>query len=171
MRSLIKILLLLIFSIFIIHTLSALNTRKEKVAKKINVIKKMINDTNYIFIANTANPMIGGQKILTSLYNFIVKRDTIKSYLPYYGTAYSAPNDPTDSEGGIKFTSTKFSYKIKQLKNGGWDIEIKPNDGNIINWRNVQSVNLSVSPQGYTNLNVISSNRDPISFSGEIISK
>ncbi len=56
MRSLIKFLLLMIFSIFIIHTISAQNIRGEKATKKIIAIKKMINDTNYIFIANTANP-------------------------------------------------------------------------------------------------------------------
>ncbi len=171
MKTLLKFLLVIIFSFFIINNLSAQSTRKERIAKKIHVIKKMIDDTNYVFIANTANPMRGGQKMLTSEYDFIVKKDSIKSYLPYYGTSYSAPNDPTDNEGGIKFTSTKFSYKVKQAKNGGWDIEIKPNDGNVINWRNVQSINLSISPEGYASLNVNSSNRDPITFSGEIISR
>jgi hypothetical protein len=77
-----------------------------------------------------------------------------------------APYNPT--EGGIKFTTTKFTYNSKVGKKGGWTVIIKPTDKNISNWRDVQTMTLSISPDGYASLQVISTNRDPISFNGTI---
>ena len=144
-------------------------TRKERQANKVAAVAKMVNDTNYVFEANYANPLRGGQRMLTSEYDFRVTKDTITAFLPYFGVAYIAPNDPSTNEGGIKFTSTKFIYSAKQKKNGSWIISIKPKDNNIIDWRDVHSLTLSVSPDGYADLQVDSSNRDAISFYGEVV--
>ena len=99
-----------------------------------------------------------------------VTKDSIIAYLPYYGQAYLAP-DPGTTEGGIKFTSTNFNYKVNQGKKGGWEIVIKPRDHDITNWRDVQQMVLNISPDGYASLYVLSTNRDPISFQGDIIAK
>lgn len=163
------VVLLVLFSL--VRNVDAQTTRKERKAKKLAAIAKMINDTNYVFSASYANPTRSGQKILSFGYDFTVSKDTVKAYLPYFGQAYLAPNDPSTNEGGIKFTSTKFSYNKKPWKNGGWDITIKPRDGNMGSWRDVQSVTLSISADGYANLQVISSNRDFINFDGEIVAK
>jgi hypothetical protein len=126
----------------------------------------MVDDVNYIFEANYANPMRGGGRSLTSEYDLKVSKDTIIAYLPYFGRAYIAPTNPT--EGGIKFTWTKFDYSVKQTKNGSWEILIKPKEKNISNASDVQNLRLSISTSGYASLQVISSNRDPISFNGTI---
>jgi hypothetical protein len=77
-----------------------------------------------------------------------------------------APTDPT--EGGIKFKTTRFDYKAKTNKKGGWDILIVTKDKNISDMRDVQSLRLSITSTGYASLNVTSTNRDPISFDGYI---
>jgi hypothetical protein len=170
MKALIK--LCLAFAVILggLNAACAQNSRKEKQAANAAAIKKMVDDGNYVFEANYANPMRGGQKILTSEYDLRVSKDSIIAFLPYYGEAHMAPS-PGETEGGIKFTSTDFTYSTKQRKNGGWDIFIKPKDNNIINWRDVQQLRLSVSPSGNASLQVISSNRDPIMFSGNIREK
>ncbi len=142
-------------------------TKKQKnAAAKLAAIKGMIDSAKYVFEANYAYPMRGTQKNLTSDYDVRVSKDTIVAYLPYYGRAYIAPQDPT--EGGIKFTSTKFTYVKEQRKNGNWRIVIKPKDNNTTDWRDVRQLMFDITPSGYASLQVISSNRDPISFNGTI---
>lgn len=171
MKTLKIIIVVLLIAFSFVQNGVAQTTRKERKAIKIALIAKLINDTSYVFSANYANPTKGGQKMLSFGYDFTVSKDTINAYLPYYGEAYLAPNDPSTNEGGIKFTSTKFTYNKKQFKNGGWDITIKPKDGNFSNWRDVQSMTLRISEEGYANLQVVSSNRDFINFDGEIVAK
>ena len=124
--------------------------------------RELITSGNFIFKAQTALPS-GGQAIqLTSTYDLSISKDTIVAYLPYYGRAYSAPVG--SAEGGIKFTSSKFDYKIKERKKGGWEIIINPKDE-----REVQQIYLTISSSGYANLQVINTNRQPISFNGYIM--
>jgi hypothetical protein len=70
------------------------------------------------------------------------------------------------TEGGIKFTSTANSYNVKDRKKGGWDITIVPSDT-----KDVRQMFLSVSEDGYANLNVISNNRQAIRFDGIVRTK
>lgn len=115
----------------------------------------------YVFQAQTATPMSGRVIQLSYGYELKVKNDSVTAYLPYYGRAYSAPLDPT--KGGIQFTSTQFTYSAKEKKKGGWDILIQPSDGG-----DVRQFALSVSKGGYGTLQVISNNRQPISFYGVV---
>ena len=146
------------------------NAQTSKKEKQVAAIKKMIADVNYVFEANIAIPQTGSSRQLTSDYDLKIVKDTITAFLPYFGTAYVAPA-PGTTEGGIKFTSTNFKYSAKQKKNGSWDIFIKPKDNNISDWRDVQQLRLSISTNGYASLQVISSNRDPISFEGFVAQK
>jgi hypothetical protein len=98
---------------------------------------------------------------LTSDYSLTVRKDSVISYLPYFGRAYTAPIGKTS--GGIEFTSTDFVYTSKQNKKGGWQIEIKPNDET-----DVRQMLLTVSKNGYGSLSVTSNNRQAISFNGYI---
>ena len=97
---------------------------------------------------------------LTSRYDVRVTPDSVIAYLPFFGRSYTAPTDPT--KGGIKFTSTKFGYKKTQRKNN-YEIEITPKDNN-----EVQSLYFTVSPSGFASLRVLSLNKTPISFNGDI---
>jgi hypothetical protein len=141
-----------------------------KKAARQAAIKNMIDSAKFYFSADYALPQHGGTKQLTSTYDVKVTKDSIITYLPYYGKAYLAPA-PGTTDGGINFTSTNFSYKVNHEKKGGWEIIIKPKDHDITNWRDVQQMVLNISPDGYASLSVLSTNRDPISFEGNIIAK
>ncbi|MBZ4187778.1 DUF4251 domain-containing protein [Niabella beijingensis] len=97
---------------------------------------------------------------LTSRYDVRVTPDSVIAYLPFFGRSFTAPVDPT--KGGIKFTSTKFDYKKSQRKNN-YEIEITPKDNN-----EVRSLYLTVSPSGFASLRVLSMNKTPISFNGNV---
>lgn len=123
-------------------------------------ITKKIESGDYKFIPQKAIPMAGNPISLSYSFALKVSKDSIDSYLPYYGRAYTAPS-PT--EGGIKFVSTDFDYTISEKKKGMWDISIIPND-NQKRYR----LSLNVGDTGYGTLTVQDNNRQSISFYGVI---
>lgn len=136
---------------------------------------KIIAEKKYVFVATSAMPMnsteinnilsrmpggSGGNINLTgSNYDVRITADSIACYLPYYGRAYAAPMNNDDS--GYKFKSKKFTYSATKRKKGGWEININTKDVKD----NVR-MSLSISENGYATLNVISNNKQSISYNG-----
>jgi hypothetical protein len=170
MKRLIRLFAAAVLVLAFINAVNAQNSRQEKKTAEQAAVKNMVADNNFFFVADYAIPMHGGSKLLTSIYDLKISKDSIIAFLPYYGQAYLSPA-PGETEGGIKFTSTKFNYKVSQAKKGGWEIVITPADHNITDWRDVQQLRLNISPDGYASLFVNSSNRDPISFEGNVVAK
>jgi len=157
-----RIVALLVVSLSLITTLSAQNGKKDKKAEQAAAVKAMIDAQRYVFKAQSVIPTGGRfRQLNTSDYDLKVGKDTIVSYLPYFGRAYSAPIDPT--QGGIKFTSTKFDYQLKETKKGGWEVTIKPADGG-----DARQLFMTIFSNGTASLQVTSTNRQPISFNGYI---
>jgi len=123
-------------------------------------VQKMIESKNFVFKAQTVLPQRGSVRQLTSDYDLQLLGDSVVSFLPFFGRAYAAPIG--SSEGGIKFTSTDFSYVVKNKKKG-WDITILPKDT-----RDVRQLFLTVTESGYARLQVISNDRDGIAYNGYI---
>lgn len=148
----------------ILLSTNVLYGQKKNDLKK-DAIEQMITNHSYVFKAQTVLPTGAvPNRQLTSDYDLRVSRDTVVSYLPYFGRAYTAPMDPT--KGGIQFTSVKFDYKETKRKKGGWDIIIKPQDT-----PDATQLILNISEAGYASLQVLSNNRQPISFSGYIVER
>lgn len=132
---------------------------KEAVANEVN---QRINDFDFTFKATYAYPTGFRSIYLSPFYDVKVSPDTVKAYLPYYGRAYVAPMDP--SEGGIKFTSTDFDYQVEPgRKKGNWQVNIRTRDtGREI------FLYFDIWENGTARLNVTDTNRQPISFQGDI---
>lgn len=156
MKHLRIIMAMLTFSLFAVGT-SYAQDKNNKEART----KSMISDQNYVFKAQTVMPTNGSVRQLTSEYDVRVTKDSVVAYLPYFGRAYTAPMNTTN--GGINFTSTNFAYNIDEARKGGWDIVIKPKDTD-----DVQQVSLRISESGYATVQVISRNRQVISYNGYI---
>src|SRR5258708_1293554 len=122
-------------------------------------VKDLVESQNYVFKAQTALPMQGRARTLTSDYDLKVTKASVVSFLPYYGEAYVAPMDPANN--GLDFTSKDFSYTSTPGKKDGWTVTIKPKDH-----KDVQQMTLSISSEGYATLQVISTNRQAILFNG-----
>ncbi|MDQ7948766.1 MAG: DUF4251 domain-containing protein [Pedobacter sp.] len=154
-------------------TLVALNASAQT---KKEVTTKIVEEKNFIFVATTAMPtntvelsnvmsrMNGGSDAGTislsgSGYDLKISADSIVSFLPYYGRAYSAAYNNDDS--GIKFTSKSFTYTSTKRKKGSWDIEISTKDV-----KDNVKMNLTVSESGYATLNVSSYNKQSITYNG-----
>lgn len=124
-------------------------------------IKQLLESKEYVFKAQSVTPVRGGFRQLTTEYDLRLLGDSLVSYLPYFGRAYTAPLDPRET--GIQFTSTQFKYELTPRKRG-WDVTLRPTDVS-----NVQQMVLSVTPSGRATLQVISTNREPISFNGVVV--
>ncbi len=143
------------------NNVSAQDTKQQKETGKEASLKKMIDSKQFLFVAQSAMPMSGRTRQLTSEYGLTSKKDTIESFLPYFGRAYNAPIGSTDE--GIQFKSYKFDYAVSETKKGGWEISLQPKDVN-----DSYRLNLSVSKSGYATLLVTSNSRQPISFQGYV---
>lgn len=162
-RTIQRMIALLIISTLSATTLIAQNDKTNKKAEKAAAIKAMIDEQRYTFRAQTALPMRGRTMQLTSEYTVKVSKDTITSDLPYFGRAFTAPIDPT--KGGIQFNSTKFDYKLTEIKKG-WQVAIKPTDVS-----DVQQFLFTIFNNGSATLQVTNTNRTPISFNGYIVER
>lgn len=134
----------------------------EKLSKEETIAQntEKVNNQNYTFMANRAMPM-GGKSIDISYgYSLKVSKDSVISFLPYFGRAYTAPT--SDADNGIKFTSTDFTYTTKGEK-GTWDINIEPNDN-----QRKYKLSLNISDNGSATLHVQDSRRQSITFYGHI---
>ncbi len=149
--------LMLLVSMSLVHCSSS----KKSVALTGDDVSNMVNNKNFVFVAEQVNPLRGRTRQLTSEYDVALKNDSLVSYLPYFGRAYQAPMDP--SQGGIQFTSTKFSYAANPNKKGAWIVNIIPKD-----YQDVQQFTFTIFENGNATLNVTNTNRDPISFNGRI---
>jgi hypothetical protein len=129
--------------------------------KDSKVLKELVETKHFVFTAQTVLPLGGAMRQLTSEYDVKLNGDSLITYLPYFGRAYG-PINPGD-DGGIKFTSTKFDYKTKARKKGGWDITVTPKDN-----RDVRQLNFTISASGYATLQVSSNNRQSISYNGYV---
>jgi hypothetical protein len=124
-------------------------------------IKNLVSSGNYVFEPQTAMPLRGQVRQLTYGYDLRVSKDTLNSYLPYFGRAFVAPINPSDA--GLTFTSTDFDYTVKPRRKGGWDITIQTKDQ-----RDNKRMLLRIQESGYASLQVNSNDRQPITFNGII---
>jgi len=134
---------------------------QKKDSIKAAAIREMVTNQQYTFKAQTASPLAGRLRQLTTDYDLKVSKEQIVAYLPYFGRAYSAPLDP--SKGGIQFTSKDFDYKLTERKKGGWNVSIKTKD-----LAEAQQMELTIFSDGTASLQATSTNRQSISFNGYI---
>jgi hypothetical protein len=134
------------------------NLSKEE---SISLMNEKVASSRYVFVPQTAIPMNGRSISLDNSYSLKVSKDTIESYLPYFGRAYTAPI--SSSDGGIKFISTDFNYHISDKKKGMWDVTIETKDAPLR-----YKLLLKIGDSGYGTLVVQETNRQSISFYGKI---
>ena len=153
--------LLLPFCILISAGASAQSVREEKKKSEQEQLKVNIDSRHFTFNAQSAIPMSGRTRQLTGSNTLVINGDSLEAYLPYFGRAYSVT--PGETNGGINFSSTSFSYDVRKAKNGGWIIKIIPK-----NKKNASTMELSISADGYSTLQVTSNYRQMISFYGQL---
>jgi len=112
------------------------------------IVRKQIDDRHFTIEVTRMLPMNGRSSELTSLYSLTVNSDSIDSYLPYFGTAYSIPygggqgltfkapitdyTENFDSKGTADISiqtrseDDNYHYRIQIFKNGSASILVTP---------------------------------------------
>lgn len=159
-KNLIYFFLVVMLSLVAISCSTSQSTADKRI--RAEEISRKITDFDFLFKATYAHPMGYKSIYLSPYYDVKVSKDTVRAYLPYYGRAYVAPMNPDDN--GIKFTSTKFEYKVtagKRKRNHLIEIKTKDTSREFV-------LSFDIWENGSARLNVSDSNRQPISFQGNI---
>src|SRR5688572_2849335 len=76
---------------------------------KSSAIKSMLDNKRFVFKAQSASPTSMAVRQLTGdNYNLLISEDSLVSFLPYFGRAYTAPSPGANA--GYNFTSKDFDY-------------------------------------------------------------
>jgi len=157
--------------------------REERKAMQASDIKKLIDSKRFVFKAQFANPMGGGVTTLNGSlinispngnghiylnydYDVKVRPDSVIAYLPYYGRTTFGASYGNTNDSGVMFTSTKFGYTSKAAKKGSTVITITPTDAKYN-----RKMILEIQENGNTQLQMLITNRNTISYDGYIAEK
>jgi len=139
-------------------------TREERRREQSEKVQRLVDAQDYKFVAQQALPMSWRSINLTSDFFLSVSNDTITAHLPFFGRAFTAPVNP--AEGGIRFESTDFSYRLENARRGGWIAHITINDTR----QRIEMV-LDITTSGSAGLSVNEATRQNISFRGHITNR
>lgn len=151
-----------LLSALILYACGTTRTAAEKEQLAVDV-RNAVEMSDFAFKATYAYPTGYKSVYLSPFYDVKVSPDTVKAYLPYYGRAYRAPMNP--SEGGYRFTSTDFEYKVEEgRKKGNWNvvITIRDLDRQVV-------FNFDIWENGTAGLSVNDTDRQSISFQGDLV--
>lgn len=135
-------------------------------AQKVTITPEQVNTSvkgdQWRFNAERAEPQTGGSRILNTQYWVELKDNNAVFELPYFGRAQGSIGMP-GSTGPLEFSTKDFSLSKSQNDKGAWTVLLKPKDNT-----DVLSASFTIFENGRASLNVILSNRSPISYSGYI---
>lgn len=134
---------------------------KEKEAKEKQIVKALLESGRYSIEVDRAIPMSGPSKNLTSRYTLELKGDSVASYLPYFGQAYSLPYG---GGKGLIFDAPVSDYTLKFDKKGRATVKFKSRTG-----EDNFTYLLQVYPNGSATVHVTPVNRQSITFYGELM--
>jgi hypothetical protein len=154
---------LCVFSFVIIFAIACSSTKEGTTTSTTNTeIVTAIAADNWQFTPQQMLPQRGRSLQVTSDYFLKVSKDKIQCYLPYAGRSFSGM-DVMNNQSPTDFTSTNFEFTKTERKKGGFDILIKPKDV-----RAIQSLQATVFETGNASIQVILTDRTPISYNGII---
>ena len=164
MRNIILIVILMIATLSLNAQDTNKKSRREIKAEKEALLKeqtkKLLDSKNYMFVTKNANPSRGRTVSITG-YTVKITGDTIVSFLPYYGRTYIANLD--NQKSPYDFTQVAESYNLTKVKKG-YKVELNLK-------KEMESITYSfdISETGFASLTAISSSRQPINYTGDIV--
>jgi hypothetical protein len=137
-------------------------TKKQKKEETQKVIRELVEAQKIKVEVDIAYPMRGRSRFLTSTYSVEIRNDSVFSYLPYFGIAYSVPYGGGGK--GLIFDEKITNYKLTFDKKGTAKIQFKArtDEDSFVYY-------LSIYSSGDADVYVTPTNRQSISFRGNFI--
>lgn len=159
-RKSLPLLLLLAAMLAITPSVLLAQSKKEKKEQKKEAVNRLLASKNYTIDVDMALPMRGRSVPLTSSYSLTVRNDSVISYLPYYGRAYSIPYGGGE---GLNFRAPLTAYEMNTDKKGRAVINFSART-----LEDFYEFSAMVYSNGAASINVSMQNRQSISFNGEL---
>lgn len=134
--------------------------KQDKKEQKQRAVKELVLSQKYKVEVSQAIPTTGKTVFLTSPYSLEVRNDSVVSYLPYYGRAYSIPYGGGD---GLNFKAPFTGYKIEWDKKGTAKVRFS-----VRNSEDKYDFSIDVFANGSSSIYVNMQNRQSIRFQGEL---
>ena len=150
--------LLLLLAISISMPCVAQN-KEDKERKQEEIIKKQIENRNFKIDISKAIPQ-GERSVPLSLNSITVRNDSLISDLPYFGRSFAIPYGGSN---GLIFSVPIQKMKVTEGKKGKQNIVI-----NVETDEDDFRYNITIFPNGTSNVSVSMQNRNPISYFGRI---
>lgn len=125
-------------------------------------LSKSIDSSNWTFTVHQVRPQQGSSTLPNGNYSVIYKPGNLNVYLPYLGRAFGGA-DLLQGQNPLNFISKNFEVDKQELKQGKWRIIFKPADQT-----QVQRLTFTLFSSGSGSLNIIMTNRSPISYTGSL---
>ena len=136
--------------------------KREKALSKVLLareVRNSIENRHFTIDVKICQPLRSRPINLSTLYSLEVEGDTIISYLPYFGRAYSIPYG-----GGkaLNFQGRISAYEAAEVKDGKYLINI-----GVSNEEDDYLYRIQMFDNGKADIEVMSRNRDRINFTGD----
>ena len=153
---------LVIITLFLGLTGFRQTDKKEVKARQGLEMAQLIQNGHFQFVAMSANSSLGNFNNLTSNYGIVFDSLQVKSHLPYYGRAYSAPYG--EGNGGVQFDLT--AQKLSCIYNERKKMYLISAD--LKDAEDSYTIFLDAGLDGYATLKINFTNRQGISYYGII---
>lgn len=120
-------------------------------------VKCAVEDSRFYVDVRQMYPQSAPARTLTSAYSFEMRGDSVISFLPYYGRAYSVPYG---GGKGLNFTATMSEYDVER-GDECWNVTI-----DVKNEEDNYRYFIVVFDNAATTIDVLSNQREAISYSG-----
>ncbi len=118
-----------------------------------------VDSKNFVFEARQASGSRGRMIQLDPGNLLSVSPEKVIGGLPFFGRSFTAA--PGQTNGGLEFEFSEFTYEVKPRKKGGWDITIEPTEPN-----DIRSIYLTIQKTGNTSLRITSNSKEGMSYNG-----
>lgn len=125
-------------------------------------IATAIDSSNWVFTALQVRPQTGRSGMVNGVYTVAFTPGKLNIYLPYFGRAYGNA-DLLSNKSPLDVIFTAFTENKEQEKTNRWRIVFKPADQ-----KEIQSLSFVLFTNGTASLDIILTNRSPISFTGTV---
>ena len=156
-RLTVKVGLMLLASVILSGCVTA-EERAARAAEQAKAVKSALETKKYVIAVNMMYPSQGPSKHLSYGYSVEVRNDSLISYLPYFGRAYSVPYG---GGKGLNFSAPIINYRESQQNSDLRHVEI-----DVKNDEDTYLYSLDIFDNGSTTIDVRSRQRERINFSG-----
>lgn len=134
--------------------------KAEQQAKMAQAVAQALAERHYKVSVNMMFPRRGKPQNISPDFSLEVKGDTLVSYLPYFGRAYSVPYG---GGKGLNFTVPIAKYQTAKGRKGATLVSIK-----VKNEEDTYLYHLEIFDNGNTSIDLTAHERESISYSGRM---